>query len=202
MRRRLALFSAVSAQGGIHPASGIFVFVLALVGLAWLVLAKKEKEEAKNLIIHLDWMTLVFLIGIFIVVGALAESSLLNQLAEQLAQWVKGDIFLGFALIVAISVLISGFVDNVPYIAAMLPVANALANAMQIQPDLLMFGLLIGSCLGGNLTPFGASANIVAVGLSEKHGCKVSFWRWIKLAGPFTIITTIAASAFVWLVWA
>ena len=198
----LALFSAVSAQGGIHPASGIFVFVLALVGLAWLVLAKNEKEEAKNLIIHLDWMTLVFLIGIFIVVGALAESSLLNQLAEQLAQWVKGDIFLGFALIVAISVLISGFVDNVPYIAAMLPVANALANAMQIQPDLLMFGLLIGSCLGGNLTPFGASANIVAVGLSEKHGCKVSFWRWIKLAGPFTIITTIAASAFVWLVWA
>ncbi len=168
----LALFSALSAQGGIHPASGIF------------------------------WMTLVFLIGIFIVVGALAESSLLNQLAEQLAQWVKGDIFLGFALIVAISVLISGFVDNVPYIAAMLPVANALANAMQIQPDLLMFGLLIGSCLGGNLTPFGASANIVAVGLSEKHGCKVSFWRWIKLAGPFTIITTIAASAFVWLVWA
>ncbi|OQB95895.1 MAG: Citrate transporter [Spirochaetes bacterium ADurb.Bin110] len=198
----LALFSAISARGGIHPASGIFVLVLAFVGLTWLVFAKKEKEEAKNLILHLDWMTLVFLVGIFIVVGVLAESSLLKQLAEQLAQWVKGDVFLAFTLIIAISVLISGFVDNVPYIAAMLPVASALAEAMQVQPDLLMFGLLIGSCLGGNLTPFGASANIVAVGLSEKHGSKVSFWNWVKLAGPFTIITTIAASAFIWLVWA
>jgi Na+/H+ antiporter NhaD/arsenite permease-like protein len=176
--------------------------VLAFVGLAWLVFIKKEKEEAKNLVLHLDWMTLVFLVGIFIVVGVLAESSLLIQLAEQMAQWVKGDILLGFTLIIAISVLISGFVDNVPYIAAMLPVASALAEAMQVQPDLLMFGLLIGSCLGGNLTPFGASANIVAVGLSEKNGSKVSFWNWVKLAGPFTVITTIAASAFIWFVWA
>jgi len=198
----LALFSAISVRGGIHPASGIFVLVLAFVGLAWLVFIKKEKEEAKNLVLHLDWMTLVFLVGIFIVVGVLAESSLLIQLAEQMAQWVKSDILLGFTLIIAISVLISGFVDNMPYIAAMLPVASALAEAMQVQPDLFMFGLLIGSCLGGNLTPFGASANIVAVGLSEKHGSKVSFWNWVKLAGPFTIITTIAASAFIWFVWA
>ncbi|MEN6297704.1 MAG: SLC13 family permease, partial [Rectinema sp.] len=96
---------------------------------------------------------------------------------------------------------ISGFVDNVPYIAAMLPVASGLAKTMQVAPELMLFGLLVGSCLGGNLTPFGASANIVAVSLSEKQGTKVNFWHWLKIAGPFTILTTIAASGFVWIIW-
>jgi Na+/H+ antiporter NhaD/arsenite permease-like protein len=114
---------------------------------------------------------------------------------------VGGNLLLGFVLIVGISVLISGFVDNVPYIAAMLPVASGLAKAVQVAPELLLFGLLIGSCLGGNLTPFGASANIVAVSISEKQGSKVNFWQWLKIAGPFTVVTTVAASAFVWFVW-
>lgn len=197
----LALFSAVSPKGGIHPVSGIFVLALAALGLVWLAFIKKEPKEARELVQHLDWGTLVFLVGIFIVVGTLSESGALEVLAEAMASLVGGNLLLGFVLIVGISVLISGFVDNVPYIAAMLPVASGLAKAMQVAPELLLFGLLIGSCLGGNLTPFGASANIVAVSLSEKHGSKVGFWYWLKFAGPFTILTTVAASAFVWFVW-
>jgi len=197
----LALFSALSATGGIHSASGIFVLSLGVLGLVWLAWIRKEPKEALNFIRHLDWGTLVFLVGIFIVVGTLSESGVLEAFSEVLASWVGGNLFLGFALIVGISVLISGFVDNVPYIAAMLPVAGGLAKAMQVSPELLMFGLLIGSCLGGNLTPFGASANIVAVSLSEKQGSKVNFWYWLKIAGPFTILTTVAASAFIWFVW-
>lgn len=197
----LALFSALSATGGIHSASGIFVLSLGVLGLVWLAWIRKEPKEALNFIRHLDWGTLVFLVGIFIVVGTLSESGVLEAFSEVLASWVGDNLFLGFALIVGISVLISGFVDNVPYIAAMLPVAGGLAKAMQVSPELLMFGLLIGSCLGGNLTPFGASANIVAVSLSEKQGSKVNFWYWLKIAGPFTILTTVAASAFIWFVW-
>jgi len=183
----LALFSALSATGGIHSASGIFVLSLGVLGLVWLAWIRNEPKEALNFIRHLDWGTLVFLVGIFIVVGTLSESGVLEAFSEVLASWVGDNLFLGFALIVGISVLISGFVDNVPYIAAMLPVAGGLAKAMQVSPELLMFGLLIGSCLGGNLTPFGASANIVAVSLSEKQGSKVNFWYWLKIAGPFTI---------------
>lgn len=197
----LALFSALSATGGIHSASGIFVLSLGVLGLVWLAWIRKEPKEALNFIRHLDWGTLVFLVGIFIVIGTLSESGVLEAFSEVLASWVGDNLFLGFALIVGISVLISGFVDNVPYIAAMLPVAGGLAKAMQVSPELLMFGLLIGSCLGGNLTPFGASANIVAVSLSEKQGSKVNFWYWLKIAGPFTILTTVAASAFIWFVW-
>jgi len=197
----LALFSALSAKGGIHPASGIFVLGLAVFGLLWLAFIKREPEEAKNLVRHIDWGTLLFLAGIFIVVGTLSESGALEVLAEKLAAWVGGNLFLGFALIVGISVLISGFVDNVPYIAAMLPVASGLAKTMQAAPELLLFGLLVGACLGGNLTPFGASANIVAVSLSEKQGAKINFWHWLKIAGPFTILTTIAAAGFIWILW-
>ncbi len=197
----LATFSALSSQGGIHPASGILVLVLGLVGLAWLAFLQKKPKDARALVFQLDWGTLGFLVGIFIVVGALSESGALESFAQLLAGWVGGNLTAGFVTIVVISVLISGFVDNVPYIAAMLPVAAGLAKALQTQNELLYFGLLIGSCLGGNLTPFGASANIVAVSLAEKNGSKVSFWTWLRLAGPFTILTTIASAGFIWLVW-
>ncbi|HPB66020.1 MAG TPA: citrate transporter, partial [Spirochaetales bacterium] len=70
-----------------------------------------------------------------------------------------------------------------------------------LRPELYMFGLLIGSCLGGNLTPFGASANVVAVSMLKKRGTVVRFSEWIKVAGPFTVLTTLASSLFVWLVW-
>lgn len=197
----LAGLSALSADGGIHFASGIFVVGLAGIGLGWLTWVRKEGAEAKNMIRHLDWETLVFLVGIFIAVGTVSESGLLDGLGLALARWTGGNKALGFVLIIGISVLVSGFVDNVPYIAAMLPVAAKFASTMGGKPELFMFGLLIGTCIGGNLTPFGASANIVAVSLSEKNGAKVNFWLWLKIAGPFTILTTSVAGLFVWLVW-
>jgi Na+/H+ antiporter NhaD/arsenite permease-like protein len=109
---------------------------------------------------------------------------------------------LGFIVIVLVSVLLSGFVDNVPYIMVMLPVASGIAQDLNLPRELYMFGLLIGSCMGGNLTPFGASANIVACSLVKKNSDGlVRFADWLKLAGPFTLVTTGTASAFVWLLW-
>ena len=100
-----------------------------------------------------------------------------------------------------ISIIVSGFVDNVPYIIAMLPVASKIALQLNLQPELYMFALLIGSCLGGNLTPFGASANIVSMGILRKQGVPISFAQWLKIGIPFTLITTAASAAFVWLIW-
>jgi Na+/H+ antiporter NhaD/arsenite permease-like protein len=89
----------------------------------------------------------------------------------------------------------------VPYIIAMLPVAAALAGELSLRPELYMFALLIGSCLGGNLTPFGASANVVAVGILRKQDVSMSFSQWLKIGIPFTLITTTASAIFIWLVW-
>jgi Na+/H+ antiporter NhaD/arsenite permease-like protein len=115
---------------------------------------------------------------------------------------VIGDsVFLGFFLILAVSTLISGFVDNVPYIMVMLPVASKLTDVMSLQPELYMFALLIGSCLGGNLTPFGASANVVSIGILKKQGKVTGFGSWLKIGFPFTVLTVCASAVFVWLVW-
>ncbi len=187
---------------GLSMTSGYIVFALGTVGVLWYRFVRKESpSDTVKMIKDLDWETIAFLIGIFIVVGAVSDTGLLEQFAAFLGKVVGGNVFLGFLVILAVSVVLSGFVDNVPYIIVMLPVAAHLAAALSLKPELYMFALLVGSCLGGNLTPFGASANVVAVGLVKKQGIKMSFVDWLKIGLPFTLITTAAAAAFVWLVW-
>jgi len=183
--------------------SGIFVFSLGIIGLLWYKFnQKKSGKEIWELVKGLDWETIAFLIGIFIVVGAISETGLLDDFAAWLGKITGGNKLLGFILILAFSVLISGFVDNVPYIIVMLPVAGTLATNMNISKELYMFALLVGSCLGGNLTPFGASANIVAMGILKKEGHPISFGGFLKIGAPFTIITTTAAALLLWFIWA
>lgn len=197
----LAVISFLSGAG-LHAASGLLCLALAVAGLAWFVGIRKEPtSEARELVKRLDWDTILFLIGIFIVVGAIGEIGLLDDLADILNTFIAGRAVLGFVVIVAVSVLISGFVDNVPYIIAMLPVADKLAVSAGLPGELFMFGLLIGSCLGGNLTPFGASANVVAVSIVKKEGRRVDFLEWLKIAGPFTVLTTAASALVIFLVW-
>ena len=141
------------------------------------------------------------MIGIFICIGALTEVGLLNELVDQLEKLIGNNILLGFITIILVSVLISGFVDNVPYIMAMLPVISSLAGRLNLKPELFMFALLVGSCLGGNITPFGASANVAAVGILKKEGAVLDFPGWLKIGLPFTFITTAAASLFLWFIW-
>jgi len=197
----LAAISFLSGAG-LHASSGLLCLVLALAGLAWYRFARKESwKEVGALVRRLDWETILFLIGVFIVVGAISRIGLIEDLAALASVLIGGDAVLGFLVIVAGSVLISGFVDNVPYIIAMLPVAGSIARELGLAPELYLFGLLVGSCLGGNLTPFGASANVVVVGLLRKEGRRVGFLQWLRVAGPFTLLTTAASALFVFLVW-
>ena len=182
--------------------SGVYVMVLGIIGIVWYVLSQKRSgEEVSTLIKELDWETIFFLCGIFVVVGAISETGLLKEFAAFLADVTGGNKLFGFVLILLVSILISGFVDNVPYIIVMLPVAADLALNLGIHKELYMFALLIGSCLGGNLTPFGASANVVAMGILKKEGYPISFKGWLKIGAPFTFVTTLSAALFLWFVW-
>ena len=197
----LAVISFLTPELGYS--SGCFVLGLGIIGLVWYkLIQKKNRSEVWTLVKELDWETIFFLIGIFVVVGAISETGLLNDFALWLAHVTGGSKFLGFMLIILFLVLISGFVDNVPYIIVMLPVAGSLAETLGIQKELFMFALLIGSCLGGNLTPFGASANVVAMGILKKEGHPITFPGFLKISAPFTILTTAAAAITLWLVWA
>ena len=189
--------------------SGTFVLLLGIAGVVWYVFVqKKSTDETVSMIKGLDWETIFFLIGIFVVIGAIKGTGLLEDFARFLSGATGGSVAKGFFLILAVSVIISGFVDNVPYIIAMLPVAKTMAEAMSeilgttVNGELYMFALLVGSCLGGNLTPFGASANIVAMGILKKEGNPVNFKGWLKIGVPFTVITTGTAALVLWLLWA
>lgn len=183
--------------------SGCFVLGLGIIGLLWYAFNQhKNKNDIWELVKGLDWETIAFLIGIFIVVGAISEVGLLDDFAAWLTVVTNGSKIAGFILILGFSVLISGFVDNVPYIIVMLPVAGTLAMNMNVSKELYMFALLIGSCLGGNLTPFGASANVVAMGILKKEDHPINFAGFLKIGAPFTIITTSVAAIVLWLIWA
>ncbi|MDR0538971.1 MAG: citrate transporter [Spirochaetaceae bacterium] len=187
---------------GLTPQAGIYVFALGIAGIFWYKCIRKESgTKTWKLVKGLDWETIFFLIGIFVVIGALAETGILNDFALLLSKFTRGNKLAGFVLILIVSVIISGFIDNVPYIIAMLPVASEMAAALGIRQELYLFALLIGSCLGGNLTCFGASANIVAVGILKKEGITLNFAGWLKIGLPFTLLTTLAAALFLWFVW-
>jgi Na+/H+ antiporter NhaD/arsenite permease-like protein len=198
----IGLASASFIYGGLSLAAGLVVVILAIAGLAWYRWLRKE-SAAKVLVLvkGLDWDTTFFLAGIFVAVGAISSVGLLEDFAAFLSGIIGSNVLLGFILIVGVSVILSGFIDNVPYIIVMLPVAASLSRDLSLKPELYMFALLIGSCLGGNLTPFGASANVVTVGMLRKQNVKMNFFQWLKTGLPFTVLTTTASALFVWVVW-
>lgn len=184
---------------GFSYMAGQICMVFGIIALIW------EKFINKTSIVSglkgLDWDTTLFLIGIFVIVGAISLSGWTESLANYLSSLVGTNIFLGYTTIVFLSVILSAFIDNVPFLAAMLPVAIIMSNKLQINPSLFLFGLLIGTSLGGNLTPIGASANIVACGLLKKEGYPVKFTDFMKIGIPFTLAAVTAAYLFIWFIW-
>ncbi len=153
---------------------------------------KKRFHMLKSIVQETDWETILLLVGLFIIVNALINVGIINDIARFIASLSKGSIFLGYTLIVWGSVVFSAFIDNVPYVATMLPVAGGLAALLNAPTELFLFGLLIGATLGGNLTPIGASTNIAATGLLRKKGYKVSFGEFAKIGVPFTLAAVSA----------
>ncbi len=184
---------------GFNYMAGIICMALGIIALIW------DKFINKTSIVSglktLDWDTTFFLVGIFIIVGAISLTGWIGVMAHYLASLVGTNIFLGYTAIVFFSVILSAFVDNVPFLAAMLPVAIIMSTKLQINPSLFLFGLLIGASLGGNITPIGASANIVACGLLKKEGYPVKFTDFMKIGIPFTLAAVGASYLFVWLIW-
>ncbi len=178
--------------------TGMLCCFFGLLSLCWHVLQTRGRNFGAFLK-RLDWQTGAFLIGIFVLVGGLSRSGLMEDAAGILARISNQSSFLLFMLVVWLSVLLSAIVDNIPFLVTMLPVVRMLSDQMAINPELLYFGLLIGASVGGNITPVGASANIVATGLLKRQGHAVSFWEFMKMGLPFALVSVLASSIFIWL---
>ncbi len=151
---------------------------------------------------YADWETFFFLMGIFIVVESVKSVGLISDAAQWLTSTVGSNLFFTYTIIVWASVAFSAIIDNVPYITAMIPLCHAVSVNLGISDNLLVFGLLIGACLGGNITPVGAAANVVSVGILKRNGYDIEFLEFVKIGLPFTLAATFASYLFVWFVWA
>ena len=163
--------------------------------------SRRRVEENLENRPDIDFFTLFLLMGLFVVVGGLTQAGVIERFAAFIARTGQGNVFVVYTMIVWMSVLISAFVDNIPYVATMLPVVGGVASIMSVEPNLLYFGLLCGATLGGNLTPIGASANITGIGLLRKEGYEVSAGQFMRLGIPFTLAAVTTGYILVWLLW-
>ena len=149
----------------------------------------------------IDLQTLLLLTGLFLVIEGVTEAGIVDDFAKLIVKAGGSNLFLLYTIVVWGSVLVSAFVDNIPYVATMLPVLTGVTAAMGIEPYLLFFGLLSGATLGGNLTPVGASANITAVGMLRQQGEEVTFRDFMRIGVPFTLAAVMAGYIYLWIVW-
>ena len=182
--------------------NGLICLVVFLIGAVRSVLKTRSATTVKKALLEIDYATLLLLTGLFIVIRSVARVGLIEDLSQVFVSVGGGSIFLLYTLIVWFSVLISAFIDNIPYVATMLPVVSALAAAQGCSPYVLFFGLLVGATLGGNLTPIGASANIAAIGILQKNDWEVKTGDFMRIGIPFTLIAVLVGYLFCWLVWA
>jgi len=197
----VCLVAGSSIEHGFEFATGLLCVVFGLLSFLWFLWHNRGRE-VKDYLRRLDWQTGVFLVGIFVLVESLAAVGLMQDLAGFLLAAAGSRPFAVYALIVGVSVLLSAFIDNVPFLLAMLPVCRLITEAVPINPFLLYLGLLLGASVGGNVTPIGASANIVAMGILRNQGHPVRFGQFVRIGLPFTLAATAAGTLFAWLIFA
>lgn len=182
--------------------NGVICMCIGLFCIIYDAVSTKSFANARHALKSLDIETLILLASLFIVIGGITEVGVIDDMAGFIQKIGGNNLFILYTVIVWGSVLISAFVDNIPYVATMLPVISSAASIMGIEPYLLYFGMLCGATLGGNITPIGASANITAVGILNKNGYVVTFRDFIKIGLPFTLAAVVAGYLFLWFVWA
>ena len=181
--------------------SGLSCMLLCLVGVVRACVKAKGALPLKMVLRELDKETLLLLFGLFMVIEGIRSAGIIDAAAGIFYDLAGDSPFLLYTLIVAVSVLLSALIDNIPYVATMLPVVQGIAALMGAEPYVFYFGLLTGATLGGNLTPIGASANITAIGILRKNGETVTTGDFLRIGVPFTLSAVLAGYIYIWLVW-
>ena len=180
--------------------NGVICVSFFAVGLVIEVLrGKVDGKLTLDVLKAIDYETLALLAGLFLVIHGIERAGIIDDLSRIITGLGGGNLFLTYTIIVWASVLISAFVDNIPYTATMLPVVGGVAASLGVNQAVLCFGLLSGATLGGNLTPVGASANIAACGILRKEGYEVSTGQFMRIGVPFTLAAVVTGYVLVWL---
>jgi len=180
--------------------NGYICMALMVIGVLRELIVKKNKTIIRDVFKEIDFFTLGLLAGLFVVIAGIEDKGVIDAIS-QLFLKLGNNKFVIYTVIVWASVLLSAFIDNIPYVATMLPVVMSLSSQLGMEPTLLAFGLLVGATLGGNLSPIGASANITGIGILRGEGHEVKTRDFMRIGVPFTLVAVLSGYILVWLFW-
>lgn len=179
-----------------HAQTGLTVsFIGVLIGAVTLLAAGKD---AVTLLKKVDYKTLLFFIGLFVVVGSLEETGILNVLAGVIGTISGGDVRLMIAIIIWLSAIASAFIDNIPFAATMIPVISNLSAAQGVDLSILAWTLALGTDIGGSATPIGASANVVGIATAAKEGHMIRWGKYCRYMAPATVIVVVISMVMIY----
>jgi len=178
----------------LHGVIGYESATIALTGAVVLLLI--SRVEVEEILLEIEWNTILFFIGLFILVGGLKSVGAINMLAEFVLKITNGNLIFTTFSILWVSALASAFIDNIPFVTTMIPLIKHMGEISDMKLTPLWWALSLGACLGGNGTIVGASANVIAVGLTKKQGYKITFKKFLFEAFPMMILTIALASAY------
>lgn len=181
--------------------NGLICMFFLIICVARNCIKNNSIKPLLTVVKNMDYQTIGMLCGLFIVIEGITKAGIIDIVANFFASLGGDHLFLLYTIIVFASVVLSAFIDNIPYVAAMLPVVQGIAMRLGINPVVLYFGLLSGATLGGNITPFGASANVAGIGILKKEGYEVKNSDFAKIGIPFTLTAVTIGYLFIWFVW-
>jgi len=195
------LIAASFIKNKLELTNGLICVTLFAIGLIVALIRRRGKGVFFETMKEIDIQTLILLSGLFMVIAGIKEAGLIEEMSKLLVRAGGDNLFVLYSLIVWASVVFSAFIDNIPFVAAMLPVVSNAAQIMNIDPTILYFGLLSGATLGGNFTPIGASANIAAIGILRKNGFEVKTRQYMKISIPTTLAAVLTGYLMIWFIW-
>jgi Na+/H+ antiporter NhaD/arsenite permease-like protein len=183
--------------------NGYITLGVAIISLIHLYISKRSFGRVFSALKEVDYMTLLLLLGLFTMIVALENQGVILAIGQLIESIGGNNVFVIYTIIVFISVLFSAFIDNIPYVATLLPVMMTLGVSLNlpIPPFVLLYGLLAGATLGGNITPIGASANIAGIGLLKKQGFKVGFFDFFRIGFPITMTAVLSGYLLIWFIY-
>ncbi|WP_405009805.1 ArsB/NhaD family transporter [Kitasatospora sp. NBC_01539] len=194
----LAVLALVVAGFVLHPVVHYAPSVVALLGAGLLVAV--SKVEVKDALADVEWPTLAFFAGLFVMVGALIETGVIATVSETLADATGGNALAATMTLLGASAVLSAIVDNIPYVATMAPITADLVHTVgEPHGQILWWALALGADLGGNATAIGASANVVVLGIAERNRQPISFWTFTRYGIPVTAATIAISALYLWL---
>jgi len=197
LKRSLIILGLTIIGFLLHQSLHLESATIALLGAAVLMLITDENPE--EVLLNIEWPTIFFFAGLFILVGGLVETGVIELIAKKALLITEGSLVKTGMLVLWLSAIASAFVDNIPFVATMIPLLQTMGQISHLPMEPTWWALALGACLGGNGTLIGASANVIVAGMAERHGTPIRFMEYLKLGFPLMLVSIVLSMGYLYI---